>query len=297
MNTLFYCDLLPGKTYQYHLDGSPDYRFNTPEVTTENVSFAVGSDAHFGATDNRKDMTLTMAAQIASPENQMHYFFSLGDLVEFGFREEQWQEAFHNLYPAMSNLPTLFVAGNHDTLFTGVNRYKSHFLPQSSNSQPSDKLWCRIDVGKAHFLVLDLEWSAERFTSDQAMWLEEQLRDIPREDWKIVLSHSYYYGSGSTMDGWPWYDNPETIQRITPLFEKYAVDLVFSGHNHQLELLQKSNITYVICGGLGGIPDPLRTHTSPFSQWYAAGQYGFVTVSLSSNEAHLDFRNADYCHF
>ena len=58
----------------------------------------------------------------------------------------------------------------------------------------------------------------------------ERNRALRAGDWKIVMSHGFYYGSGSVQDGWQWYDNPETIKAVTPLFEKYGVNLVFSGH-------------------------------------------------------------------
>ena len=61
----------------------------------------------------------------------------------------------------------------------------------------------------------------------------QQLASIPKDDWKIVVGHGFYYASGSITDGWKWYDNPETINKLTPLFEKYGVDMVFSGHDHQ----------------------------------------------------------------
>jgi hypothetical protein len=108
------------------------------------------------------------------------------------------------------------------------------------------------------------------------------------------MSHSFYYASGLEADGWKWYDNPETIALLTPLFEEYKVDLVFSGHDHHLELLENSGVVYAICGAFGGLPDPERTYTSPSSLWYLSGEYGFVDVSVSGNQSNLIFRNSDF---
>ncbi len=72
------------------------------------------------------------------------------------------------------------------------------------------------------------------------------------------MSHCYYYALGGYWELWPWYDDKDMIAKLVPLFEKYHVNLVFSGHNHLLELLQKNNVTYVICGAFGGLPDPER---------------------------------------
>ncbi len=108
-----------------------------------------------------------------------------------------------------------------------------------------------------------------------------------------MVSHGFYYASGSFDDGWQWYDNPETIDALTPLFEKYGVDLVLSGHDHQMELLQQNGVTYAICGAFGGLPDAPRTYTSPASLWYVNGAYGFVDVSISGNQCNVTFRSSD----
>ncbi len=257
------------------------------------LRFAVGSDAHFGAGDNNPTATAGMLAQIRDPANRYDQFFFLGDLVQYGFIASQWQQAFSAFSSASASLPVHFAPGNHDTLFAGFGRYLKYCAPAVPPPAMNPQLWYRVDAGKAHFLVLDLEWSADGYTSDEAVWLEGQLRSLPADDWKIVMSHGFYYGSGIVVEGWKWYDNPETISRITPLFEKYGVDLVFSGHNHDLEFLDHAGVHYVICGAFGGVPDPFRTYTSPASLWYQAGKPAFVDVSLNGNQATLNFRAPD----
>lgn len=287
-------NLEPATEYWYQFDNGAVYAFNTPDTHNTDIHFAAGADAHFGASNNHPDLTLKMFGQIANPANDYDYFFSLGDLVNIGFRDSQWLEALQSLSTVSSNIPVVFVPGNHDTLFTGLTRYNYYCNPIETSNQSSPQLWHRYDIGTVHFLCLDLEWSAETYSPVQAYWLEEELKTIPQNDWKIVMSHGYYYASGSVVNGWRWYDNPETINLLTLLFEKYNVDMVFSGHVHQLELLQKSGVTYIISGGLGGMADPLYTYKSPVSQWYAGGQYGFTDVTINGNEANIIFRDPDY---
>ena len=261
------------------------------DTGSKTLHFAVGSDAHFGAGTNRPDLTARMLDQISSPDNGYDYFFFLGDLVENGFQGGNWKAALQAFSATTSTIPSVFAAGNHDTLFAGLNYYKKYCYPAGLESQSGSQLWHRIDLGNIHFLVLDIEWSAESYTKEQGKWLEEQLKSIPADEWKIVMCHGFFYSSGSVAGGWKWYDNPETIQAVTPLFEKYGVDLVFSGHNHLLELLQKSGVTYVICGGFGGKPDPIRTYISPASLWYAGETYGFTDVTVNDTEARILFRD------
>lgn len=287
-------DLEPDRQYWYQINHGTTYYFKTPDAKGQSLHFAASGDAHFGAGDSRPDLTSKMLAQISEPVNSFDYFFSLGDLVEYGFADSQWQEAMNALSPMMSAIPTGLLPGNHDAILTGLSRYEYYCYPTGVDLQSGSQLWHRIDAGNIHFLMLDIEWSAESYTRAQADWLEEQLKNIPAGDWKIVLCHGFFYASGHIENGWKWYDNPETIGPLVPLFEKYGVNLVLGGHDHHMELLQKSGVTYAICGSFGGIPDITRTYTSPFSQWYASGQYGFLDVTLNENRADVVFRDPDF---
>ncbi|MCL2140170.1 MAG: metallophosphoesterase [Dehalococcoidia bacterium] len=284
-------DLEPLTNYSYRVNDGIVYNFTTPSDTS--LRIAIGSDAHFGAGDNRMDLTTAMLQIIAEPNNKFDYMFMLGDLIEYGFNANQWAEAFNTVSLTSSSIPIRYALGNHDSIFAGLNNYKNFASPKEINTVSGSQLWYRIDIGSIHFLFLDIEWSAESYTAAQAAWLESQLQEIPRNDWKIVLGHGYYFSSGATQTCRDWFDNLETITPLTPLFEKYGVDLVFSGHNHHMELLQNNGVTYVICGAFGGAHDHIRTYTSPTSLWYQQAQYGFVDVNIDSHQCSLFFRDSD----
>jgi hypothetical protein len=286
-------DLDPGMIYYYRVNDGEAYTFRTPTIDGS-LHFAMGSDAHIGAGDNRADLTAKMLAGIADPANGYDLFLFGGDLVEYGFNPGEWGEAFRVFSSTTSSVPTRYIIGNHDSLFTGFGMFKKLLYPQGMDLQTGSQLWYRIDVGKIHFLCLDIEWSAESFTKAQADWLETQLKDIPADDWKIVVNHSFYYSSGTTTDGWNWFDNPETIDALTPLFEKYQVDMVLCGHNHIMELLQHNSVTYAICGAFGGLPDLERTYTSSASVWYKSGAIGFLDITIENNVSTIIFRDSDY---
>jgi 3',5'-cyclic AMP phosphodiesterase CpdA len=213
--------------------------------------------------------------------------------VEHGFTDSQWQTALQAMSAATETIPTKYVVGNHDTLLGGLNRWETYCDPAGMPLQNGTQLYQRFDAGNVHFLVIDLEWSAENFNAAQSTWLEQQLAGIPKDDWKIVIGHGFYYASGANVDGWKWYDNPETIDKLTPIFEKYGVDMVFSGHDHQMELLKKDGISYVIAGTFGGALDTQRTYISPKSVWYSSTNFGFADVTINGNNADLVFRAPD----
>jgi hypothetical protein len=139
-----------------------------------------------------------------------------------------------------------------------------------------------------------VEWSDRLFTPAQKQWLLEQLESIPRDDWCIVMSHTFYYCSGGYIQGWAWYDNQQTIETLSPIFEEYDVDIVMSGHKHQAEVLQMNGVTYMVLGCFGGPQDPERTYISPASIWYKQGAYAFADVTIDSGEATIIIRDFDY---
>jgi len=97
--------------------------------------------------------------------------------------------------------------------------------------------------------------------------------------------------SPAPSGGTPWYDHYQNIKALVPLFEKYRVNLVISGHNHYQELLSHNGVTYAIIGSMGGLPDPKPTHLSPASLWLAVGKFGWLDVDILSDRMILTFRS------
>jgi hypothetical protein len=72
------------------------------------------------------------------------------------------------------------------------------------------------------------------------------------------------------------------------------VDLVLSGHNHEIELLSKSGITYAVIGAFGGKPEPPPTHISPESIWRTPVHYGMLDVTVDGGRLDLVVRDAGF---
>jgi len=285
-------NLEPNTAYYYRLGNDAPYVFHTASINGT-LHFAVGSDAHYGLAAQPTAICAEMLRDIADPQNAFDYLFLLGDTTHLGFFSSHWHKAFNELSQATAVIPVRLAPGNHDTMFSGLDNYLRYAYPDDLPLGSGSKLWTRLDVGRIHFFIIDLEWSAEAFTAEQAVWLENELKNTPADDWKIVLGHGFTYASGLIDGDWRRHDNPETVPLLTPLFEKYGVDLVFSGHNHQMEILAKSGVTYVLSAPFGGALSNPRTYESPYSLWYESGQYGFADVTVSGNEAEIIFRASD----
>jgi UDP-2,3-diacylglucosamine pyrophosphatase LpxH len=243
------------------------------------LRIAVGSDPHFGAADSRTDRTIKMLGIISDPASKYQAFFLLGDLVQLGFNDAMWQQALLRVSTVTSTIPSSFVLGNHDAMFHGYSLYRKYLCPPGQRT-----FWRRIDIGKVHFLELDLEYGLLLYTPEQEAWLKKQLAEIPRADWCVVMCHTFFYCSGERKDGWDWFDNKPLIAKIVPLFEQYGVDLVLSGHQHQAEVLKMNGVTYGVFGSFGGHLDAGRTYTSPASVWYQDKQHCFAEIDFDNSK-------------
>jgi len=96
--------------------------------------------------------------------------------------------------------------------------------------------------GSVRFLALD----SNLMDRKQVEWIESTLRDA-REDWKICYFHHPLYSNadrhGSAVD---------LRVLLEPIFIKYGVNVVFSGHDHVYERLKpQKGIYYFVSGSAG----------------------------------------------
>lgn len=285
--------LKPGRDYMYSVNDESPVIFRTPPQAGQPIWFAAAGDAHVGNETSRPDLTDKMLTEIAKPTNGYAMFFDLGDTAQLGFSRKTWAQVGQEFGPYIRSIPTAFLPGNHDMMFGGDALYERYMGRIEANGNASP-LWQRIDVGDVHFILLDLEWELQTYTPAEQAWLESQLKSIPKNDWTIVMCHTFFYASGGQQDGWNWYDNTAVINKLAPLFEEYDVDLVMSGHKHQAEFLEKNGVAYVVAGTFGGNPDPVFDYKSPASKWLKNGAYCFADVTIAGGTATITFRDPDY---
>jgi len=292
-------DLEPDTEYYYEINGGGKiHKFTTFPATDDTLRFAVTSDPHFGRSESRNDITIEILEQITDSGKNFDIFFMLGDFVEYGFDDYQWQEGLDAISPYTTKIPFRPVIGNHDTILGGKKYYLDYFYPAKMPLDTGSRLWYRIDINNIHFFILDLEWGTETYTAKQKEWFEEEIDNIDKDDWTIVMSHCFFYSSGNIDGGRSWSDQKPMIDAFEDLFIKNDVDLVFSGHNHHAEILKKDGIYYQIVGTFGAHPDRKAAIESDSSEWYMNieddDDFGFFEVDINGNTATLNFRNRDY---
>ena len=177
------------------------------------------------------------------------FLLATGDYVDEGVREVEWQQ-FFEIERDLLRDNTLFPAvGNHDRQGRGrtADNWRRWFAtPENS---PDPERYYAFTYGNSRFLVLDSNMYSFALT-DQTSWLEKQLQ-AARQDRSIrhvfvVMHHPPF--SISLHGG-----HRDLRERWTPLYEKYGVDAVFSGHDHVYSRAEKGGVRYFVTGG-GGAP-------------------------------------------
>jgi 3',5'-cyclic AMP phosphodiesterase CpdA len=115
----------------------------------------------------------------------------------------------------------------------------------------------------------------------QLDWLESALKDA-REDWKVCFFHHPLYSDaarhGSSFD---------LRQVLEPLFVKYGVNVVFSGHDHVYERVKpQKGIYYFVSGSAGQLRRGNMRPTGETAAAYDQDQ-SFMVVEVAGSEMYF----------
>lgn len=237
------------------------------------TKYLIIGDNQFAATQFRR---LMQNAQM----HDVDYLVHVGDAVQKNMNR-QWETDFFAVLGA-SGWPILYTQGNHDFggktdyLFRGeeaalspppfhVNAHNELGNPpiKTPSCPSAQKSWHAFTIEPVRWIVVDA--MADCFEQD--LWLESELSMEkstfqPPVHFKIILVHIppflEYWNPTSWIQGneRSWGEFVRT--RYVRLFEKYHVDLVLSGHQHNYAHGIRNSIHYVITGGGGGSLDKER---------------------------------------
>jgi predicted phosphodiesterase len=290
-HALIFSNLSRGETYYYTLGTEPTVRsFQYFPESEQGIRLAVSSDAHVGAETNDLGATRDILSVATDSDNRFSLLCNLGDVVEMGNSDKQISDQIEFFSTFTTSIPLIQVLGNHDGWFGGHKLWADYYYPEVL---PGDnRLYHRFDLTPSiHILTLDLEWGTESYDPDQKAWFLAQLDSLDPEDVIVVMNHAYYFGSSTEYQGVPWYDNQEMIDMFHDLYVEHGVDLVFSGHDHQLEHISQDGVDYFIVGAFGGKFDDEPTYVSPGSLFRDFANHGYADVSLQDSKVSVVFRD------
>jgi hypothetical protein len=178
--------------------------------------------------------------QVAAEMSAWHRTFPfdivimLGDNIYGSQRPQDFVDKFEHPYKPLLDAGVKFYAalGNHDSQ---ANRF---YTPWNMSGERY-YAYARKNV---KFFVLDSDYMDPK----QLQWIDTELSRA-RDDWKIVYFHHPLYSSGGRHGS-------EVDLRVTlePLFVKYGVNVVYSGHDHIYERIKPQKGIYYFVSGSGG---------------------------------------------
>jgi predicted phosphodiesterase len=274
--------LKPNSTYYFICGGvnggySNERIFQTAPSKSSNLRFVVGGDC-------RSNWEVRDKISLLMSKYNPAFVMIAGDLVTSGSNQTQWNSFFNgldNYWIGKNNLtiPIIPCLGNHEE---NSSLYFEQF------ALPGNEQWFSLNWGEqVHLIILNSEIDPH---DEQLTWLENDLIKHQNYLWKFVMFHRPVFSSGSHGS---WIDGREAW---VPLFDKYGVDIVFSGHEHSYERSKPINYTastispqeaysngtmYIVTGGWGA---PLYESGSDWWTEASFSQHHFVVVDIFGTE-------------
>ncbi|RJE91412.1 metallophosphoesterase family protein [Paenibacillus sp. 1011MAR3C5] len=214
------------KIYAYRVgDGSEQGWSGTELFYTITDSNADGGFAFINVTDSQgeteEDFKLwgdTLKQAIRSVPDAA-FIVHNGDLTENPKDMGAWDAFFREAAPWLSSVPLMPVTGNHDEVDGDAEPFVSLFhVPDNGATDSLDGTTYYFDYDDARFIMLNTESNI----NGQTEWLEDVLEKNTRK-WIIVSLHRGPYGGNLNKNIGEWVE----------LFDRYEVDLVLQGHNHE----------------------------------------------------------------
>lgn len=241
-------ELIPGKTYFYRIASKEILDFQPYKLVYGNT---IHSDVYTLATVNplAAELNWLVLNDIHDRPNSFNelvqlngtdpydFVFLNGDMFDHQTDEQQIID--HLLTPCTKTFatqkPFLFVRGNHETRGKYARQLKDYFTNpggQFFSFEGGPVFAIALDTGEdkpdnadVYAGIVDFDQYRRR----QAVWLEKQLqsRAARKAKYRVVMMHIPPFYSGD------WHGTMHCRELFSPLFDKYKVDLVLSGHTHK----------------------------------------------------------------
>jgi acid phosphatase type 7 len=251
--------LLPNKAYYYavfngptQLVGGSSYFFKTSQLENSTQKIRIWATGDCGTAYATQTKVLN-AFDTYLGNKYLDAWLLLGDNAYVDGTDAEYQANFFNPYKDSRFLRQTCIypaPGNHDYYATtngkatkNVPYYQIFSMPAAGEAgglASNRKEYYSYNIGNVHFISLDsygVETNANLSLYDtlgpQATWLKQDLAANTKK-WTVVYFHHPPYTMGSHNSDTEQ-DLVKMRKNLTPIFLRYNVDLVLSGHSHNYE--------------------------------------------------------------
>ena len=230
--------LTPATTYAYRVGPGPAasewFTFRTAEAGTAPFTFIYFGDSQIGS----KSLYARVIRQAyrSTPDAALMVF--AGDLVDGGsgktLHNDEWGDWHAAAGFITSEVPVLATPGNHEFYHPeerekrDLNRYwRAGFTLPENGPEGLEETAYTVDYQGMRFIIINSDKMVrnEAFARAQTEWAEELLRNN-HCNWTVVVFHHPVYSTSARRD------NTVVRENLKPLFDRYGVDLVLTGHDH-----------------------------------------------------------------
>lgn len=310
-------DLTPDTEYRYRIRTasgatSNEYFFKTaPERGT--FTFAFLTDSQAVPTQYNIFNTLVGKAKELRPDTA--FVFHTGDVTDRGGQPEQWN-GFYNQATNLSLMPIASTPGNHEYYLTNKADYISAEVYNQFFNNPQNGPESTLNssyyftYGNALFVMLDTIKTSN--VNDLKDWFVDVVSNNMRRVIIVGMHIGPFTGGGSYGSS-----GRSVFNTWAPIFDKFNVDLVLSGHEHnfapskaiyQGEVAEKGYGTNYIVGPASGTKtggfnrDFIFSNNKPLSEFFLNDEVGTVNLNFSragilirvgANDTKLEVFNAE----
>jgi 3',5'-cyclic AMP phosphodiesterase CpdA len=197
----------------------------------------------------------------------------VGDNLYGAERPQDFKLKFEDPYKPLLDAGVKFYAalGNHDA------RTQRDYKPFNM----AGKLYYSFKApkGRVRFFVLDSTYPVP----EQIDWVEKTLKGSS-DDWKIVVFHHPPYSSGGRHGS-----DLKLRETLEPLFIKYNVSVVLTGHDHFYERIKPQHgIVYFVVGSGGQLADGDIDKNSDLTAKGFDTDQAFMAVEIAGNTMYFN---------
>lgn len=216
-----------------------------------------------------------LGEQMARVRSQFPFelMLTVGDNLYGGSKPADFVKKFEAPYKALLSAGVKFHAslGNHDS------RQQSAYALFNMDG----RTYYTFKAPKQDVRFFALESSY--LDPTQLQWLERELQNS-REDWKIPYFHHPLYSSGDRHGS-----DLRARKALEPLFVKYGVSVVFSGHDHVYErVMPQQGITYFVVGSSGQLRKGNIDRGTGFTAYANATEQAFLAAEISGDQLYFN---------
>jgi hypothetical protein len=231
------------------------------------VRFVAIGDTGTGTDKQQQLADILLRSRLSFP---FEFVLMMGDNLYGGEKAADYKNKFEDVYRPLLDQKVKFYAalGNHDE---PAQRFYEHF-------NMNGKDYYRFTKGNVAFYALNSNYMDKK----QVEWLEGELAKDTSE-WKIAFCHHPPYSSGGKHGS-----DKQFREVVEPIFVKYGVNVVLTGHDHFYERIKpQKGIFYFVSGAGGKLRSGDVNDRSPLTAKAFDRDMSFMLVEIVKDFMHL----------